>query len=193
MTRALWLIAISLPLAGQPKLLVNATVDTRPVSAGLDQEFRKLVAAAAQPQWIGYNVPATRTTRLGCDYSNGVVHLEPPEQAVILFRLEAGAVDQIRAVSADCEIDAGGITVHWLTGVNPIESAELLRSFALARGQRLQRQAISALATASDGVPALIQIVKTAPDLALRKQAMSSLQQSRDSRAVAFFEDVLKH
>jgi hypothetical protein len=234
MTRALWLFSALLPLAAQPKLLINAQVDTRAVSAGLDQELRRLVAAASQPAgqpaWIGYSVPASRTARLGCEYvrdsfsSPGVIHLEPPEQAVILFRAEGSVVGQIRALSADCEIDAGGVQVHWLTGVKPAESIALLATFAVDadragfgavsaiaahsdraaldtlvklghddRNPRLQRQAISALVNVSDGVPALIQFVKNPPDAAVRKQAMNSLQQSRDPRALQFFEDLLKH
>jgi HEAT repeat protein len=193
MKRALWLLAASLPLAGQPKLLVNAQVDTRPVPAGLDQEVRKLIATAARPVWIGYSVPASRTARLGCGSPPGVAHLEPPEQTVILFRAEANAVEQIRALSADCEIDAGGVQVHWLTGVKPSESVALLAAFAMDRDSRLQRQAISALTEVSEGVPALIQLVKSAPDAAVRRQVMNSLQQSRDPRASAFFEDVLRH
>jgi hypothetical protein len=56
----LWLMAAALPLAAQPKLLVNARLDTRPASAGLEQSFRPLVTAQPQPAWIAYSVPSTR-------------------------------------------------------------------------------------------------------------------------------------
>jgi hypothetical protein len=42
------------------------------------------------------------------------------------------------------------------------------------------------------GVPALIQLVKSSKDLDVRKQAMNKLQNTHDSRAEAFFEEVLK-
>ena len=58
MTRALWLMAAALPLAAQPKLLINAKVDTRSAAAGLEREFRTLLTAEPQPAWIGYTVPA---------------------------------------------------------------------------------------------------------------------------------------
>ena len=50
MKRALWLIApglflVALPLAAQPKLLINAKLDTRSGAAGLEQAFRSLVNA----------------------------------------------------------------------------------------------------------------------------------------------------
>ena len=119
MKRVLCLIASLLPLAAQPKFLTNAPVETHAVSTNLDQEFRRLLAASAQPQWIGYSSPSSRTAGSGCNSQPGVVHLEPPPQVVILFRAEAKAVTQIRTLSADCEIDAGGVQVHWLTEVNP--------------------------------------------------------------------------
>jgi len=58
----------------------------------------------------------------------------------------------------------------------------------------VQRRAVSALHALPDGegIPALIDIVKTAKNLEVRKQAMSNLRSSRDPRALAFFEDVLK-
>ena len=58
----------------------------------------------------------------------------------------------------------------------------------------MKRRAVSALRELpnGDGIPLLIQLAKTSRDPEVRKQAMSSLGQSRDQRAVAFFEDVLK-
>jgi hypothetical protein len=37
-------MAAALPLAAQPKLLINAKVDTRSAAAGLEREFRALLA-----------------------------------------------------------------------------------------------------------------------------------------------------
>jgi hypothetical protein len=132
-TRAAWLLVAALPMAAQPKLLINAQVDTRSAAAGLEREFRGLLSAQTQPSWIGYTVPAVRTYNLGCEYVSpgghtvpGVVHLEPPDHAVILFRVASGAVDRIRTLSPDCEIDAGGVPVHWLADVRPAESVVLL-------------------------------------------------------------------
>jgi hypothetical protein len=264
---ALWLLAAALllgaqPLAAQPKLLLNGQVDTRSVAAGLDGMFRSLVAAQPQPAWIGYSVPSVRNFNLGCDYvrdgfaSPGVIHLEAPDHAVILFRAESGSISRIRVLSPNCEIDAGGAPVHWLTDVKPAESLALLASlvqdfgrtgdgavFAIAvhgdaaaeralehltssdqpqqirlrsvpylgsvRGaegvkalqgliaddtdSQVRQRAVSALANVPEGagVPLLIQLAKTTGDADVRRQAMNSLQQSRDPRAVLFFEEVL--
>jgi HEAT repeat protein len=43
-----------------------------------------------------------------------------------------------------------------------------------------------------EGIPLLIQLTKATHDNEVRKQAMNSLGQSHDGRAVAFFEEVLK-
>jgi hypothetical protein len=327
MTRAFWLLAAALPLAAQPKLLINAKLDTRP-GANLQSVFPALLTAQPQPAWIMYSVPSVRTYNLGCDYvrdglnTQGVIHLEPPDHVVVSFRVENNVVNRIRALSPNCEIDAGDVPVHWLTDVQPAESIALLNSYVpqheldangaitaiamhadpaadaalerfvasdkpdwlrqrtasllgSARGRRgvdilknliandaservreraisglgssretdavdllisiartdknprlraqaisslnrksgpkvvgafkdaietdtdinVRRRAVSALQNMPDGegVPLLIQLVKTTKDAEVRKQAMNSLGQSHDTRAMAFFEDVLKH
>lgn len=261
MNRALWLLTLVLPLAGQPKLLVNAKPDVQSASSGLDTAFRALLPAQPQPAWIGYSVPSVRTYGLGCEYvSNGpgagVMHLEPPDHAIILFRVMGNSVERIRAVSPDCEIDAGDVPFHWLNDVQPAQSIALLSTFvdpssrfggsalnAIAmhsdpaadaaldrflaptqprdlrlravgamrsRGQhgvdvlknliandpdqRIRERAVSTLGSLPDGqgVPLLIDLAKTGSTPDLRKQAMRSLQSTRDPRALAFFEQVLK-
>jgi hypothetical protein len=42
------------------------------------------------------------------------------------------------------------------------------------------------------GIPMLIQLVKSSKDAEVRKQAMNRLQNSGDTRAQAFFEEILK-
>jgi hypothetical protein len=321
------LMLAALPLMAQPKLLVNAKVDTKSAAAGLEREFKALLTAQPQPAWIGYQVPAVRGAEMGCEYvrdgnsTAGIVHLEPPDHVVIMFRVEAGAVNKFRSLSPDCEIDAGDLPVHWLTDVAPAQSVALLVTFVAqreldangslsaiaahadpaadpvldrylasnqpewlrrnaasleasrrgahgveavkaviandmsesvkqsalsglarnktpealdlliataktARDPRTRAQAIgsmnrkpgqavldtinSAIATDPDlqvrrrgvdalaqlpdsaGIPALIQLVKTSKDIDVRKQAMNKLQNSHDTRAQAFFEEVLK-
>jgi hypothetical protein len=154
----LWVMAAVLPLGAQPKLLVNAKLDTRSAAAGLEQAFRPLVTAQPQPAWIAYSVATTRVN-LGCDYVRdgwsqpGVIHLEPPDHAVILFRVDEGAVERIRTLSPDCEIDAGDLPVHWLSDVKPAESVALLDTFATGRERgvsRLMDGAMAAIAAHAD-------------------------------------------
>ncbi|MEO8593096.1 MAG: HEAT repeat domain-containing protein [Candidatus Solibacter sp.] len=177
----LCLMSAALPLAAQPKLLVNAKPDTRPVPAGLEQTFRPLVTAQPQPAWIGWSVPSTRVNR-GCDYvrdglgQQGVIHLEAPQTAVILIRVEGGAVDKIRSLSPDCEIDAGDLPLHWLTDVKPAESVALLDAYASQR-DRFMDGALSAIASHSD----------PAADAALLRYLAPNQPESLRLRVVSWF------
>lgn len=58
----------------------------------------------------------------------------------------------------------------------------------------VKRRAVFALSQlpASEGVPLLIQLARTHRNVEIRRQAMFWLGQSRDPRAISFFEEVLK-
>lgn len=180
MTRAAWMIvAAALPLAAQPKLPANARLDTHHAAQGLDREFQALLRAAPQPTWIAYSVPSARTTALGCelvshDGASGTVHLEPPAHALILFRVVAGAVERIRALSPDCEIDAGDTPFHWLADVAPAESVALLAAFAT--GASPLASAVGAIAVHGD----------PAADQALDSFAAAGQPDSLRQRAIAY-------
>ncbi len=202
MNAALWLMALALPLAAPPKLLINAKLDTTSAAAGLDRAFQSLVGGQPQPAWIGYAVPSARGYNLGCEYVSpggwtapGVVHLEPPDHAVLLFRTESGAVTRIRVLSPDCEIDAGGVPVHWLEEVRPNESSMLLQTFAAPKNaERLRENAIYALSasTESGAVDFLIGLARKDDNPHVRRMCVSALARSADPRAIAFFKEVLR-
>jgi HEAT repeat protein len=187
-------MAAALPLAAQPKLLVNAKPDTRSAAAGLEQTFRPLVAAQPQPAWIAYSVPSTRVNP-GCDYVRdgwsqpGVIHLEPPDHAVILFRVDAGAVERIRTLSPDCEIDAGDLPVHWLAEVKPAESVALLDTFVTGRARAMDG-AMSAIASHSDPAAdaALLRYVAPGQPESVRLRVVGWFGNARGRRGF----DVLK-
>jgi hypothetical protein len=206
------------PAIAQPKLLVNAQLDTRSAGTGLEREFRALLAAQPQPAWIAYSVPFNRSFNLGCEYVSpegrsvpGVVYLEPPAEAVLLFRVVEGAVDRVRELSPDCEIDAGGVPFHWLTGVNPAESVALLEAInrqgviraialhanaaadlALERltgvGQldAVRRQAAFWIGAARGrrGLDTLKSLLATETDFRIRERAVAGLAVSREPGAL---------
>ena len=218
MMRAAWLLAAALPLGAQPKLLINAQTDTRSAASGLDREFRALVSAQPQPAWIAYSVPAVRSFYLGCEYVSpngrsvpGVVHLEPPDHAVILFRIESGAVNRVRVLSPDCEIDAGGVPVHWLNEVRPAESVALLgtldfnenvmaiamhadpaadtaleRLAAAGQPDHERRSAVYWIGAARGrrGLAFLKNLLATDPDQRVRQRAVEGLAASREPDAL---------
>jgi hypothetical protein len=193
---ALWFLLVALPAAAQPKLLINGQVDTRPAASGLDTVFRSLVTAQpATPAWIGYEVPSMRTYNLGCEYVSpggwtapGVVHLEPPDHAVILFRVQNGAVNRIRALSPDCEIDAGGVPLHWLAGVRPADSVALLSTFDFD-------QSLFAIAMHADSSAdaALERMVRSSEPESVRRQAAYWLGAARGKRGFDDAKNLADH
>jgi HEAT repeat protein len=155
-----WLLMLGLPLvlAAQPKKLVNAQVDVRPAAGGLIREIQTLQTAQPQPAWIGYTVPSLRTRNVGCDswgnygettFRGGTVHLEPAADVLLLMRVDANQIGRVRTMAPDCDIDAGGATVHWLTGVSPAESVAML-SAMVTTGERLSDSALSAISLHAD-------------------------------------------
>jgi len=190
---ALLLLAAALPAAAQPKLLINAQVDTRAAAAGLEREFRSLLTAQPQPAWIGYAVPSVRSYNLGCDYVSdggrsapGVVHLEPPDRAVMLFRIVGGAVERLRVLSPDCEIDAGGVPLHWLTDVRPADSVALLSTID-------RNQAVMAIAMHADPAAdaALERLVAAGQPEAVRRRAAFWLGAARGRRGLDTVKQLL--
>ncbi|HEV2425852.1 MAG TPA: HEAT repeat domain-containing protein [Terriglobia bacterium] len=161
------LLAAAATLAvGQTPSIVNGNVQERAVMTSLSAEFSASVKAQTAPAWIGYVVPAVSGENEACCFSNGTdgsgrfcgqcrledgnqdftvnssrrtVHLESPE-LVVLYRAENRAVEKIRTFSEDCELDAGGRTVYWLTGVKPAESVALLGSFVRRSARDLESE-----------------------------------------------------
>jgi HEAT repeat protein len=100
--------------------------------------------------------PSSGTTRRTSDQPaqmQNPVRLEGPDRLVVLYRVEDKAVQRIRIVSPDCELDAGGLTIQWLDGVNGADSVQLLATFvshAEVKSDRLTDSAISAIAMHQD-------------------------------------------
>ena len=104
----------------------------------------------------GLEPSSSSTTRRPADQPalmQNPVRLEGPDSIVVLFRVEEKAVQRIRIVSPDCELDAGGRTVQWLDGVSAPDSIKLLSTFVsrtAAKSDRLTDVAVSAIAMHRD-------------------------------------------
>jgi hypothetical protein len=211
-TVLLALAAVSLLPAQQPRL-TNANLDTRVVASGLDREFHSIVSAENGPAWIGWAVRAIPGEHQMCCYSSfedgagnrccrgcalgsaraGItvsntqapVSLESPGYIFVLFRVEQQAVDRIRTFSADCELDGGGLPVHWLTSVAPAESVALLSGFATQTGaeHRQSEAAITAIALHADAVA----------DIALDKFAAPGQPESLREKATFWLGNARGH
>ena len=297
------LFASQLLLAQQPRI-DNAKMESR-AAGNLDATLKSIVAAQESPAWVGYSVPSIPGNHDSCCWSDssrgcslegrgtvqraasGPVMLEGSSTLIVLLRIANHAIDKMRTVSGNCELDAGGLLFINLTGVRPSDSVAFLEAqvtenksnqaivaiamhgdpaadstikrlalsspsesirdktmFALTlrpspdavntlieaaksdKSPKVRRQALFWLAHKAgqkevaaignsidndpdisvkkkavfaisqlpreEGVPKLIEIARTNKTPEVRKQAMFWLGQSKDPRALTFFQDVLK-
>lgn len=275
--RTLLLSVIAAAVFAQQPSIINANLQSVSAASGLEQAIRTAIAKQTAPIWIGYAVPRPPGDGHSCCWNNNnrgcglegqstivgaspttPIQLEGPTHAVMLFRAEQGKVGRLRTFSLDCPLDAGGLTVVWLTNVRPAENVAMLsRYISDETNEKIRDQALFALTQVADpsavpalihaakentsvhtrgqalfwlahmasrpakdaitdsierdpntevkkkavfaltqlpkdeGVPLLIQIARANANPAVRKQAMFWLGQSRDPRALKFFEDVL--
>jgi hypothetical protein len=86
------------------------------------------------------------------DSRGGRITLEPATEFLILARLEAGRVTRVRTFTPDCDIDATGMALVWLTDVKPDDSIAWLASLVTAASEtgegkdRVSKTAITAIA-----------------------------------------------
>ena len=213
------MLAFALPLlllAGSadepPANLTRGRLTTHSAASGLLAAFEPL-ARAAGPAWIGYAVPVMGRHQMCCYRSmddgkaapgcrlegegpytlnNDASDVEGDADFVILYRVEGGRVDRIRSLSRDCGMDAGGLPFHWITGVRPAESLELLESL-VGKGVSVQKKkekggmdepAIAAIAMHADpGADAVLdRLVAPSKPIGVRKQAAFWMGNSRGRR-----------
>jgi hypothetical protein len=283
-TTSVALLIGSAHASAQPRLS-NGEIRTTALTGALSRAAIENAAGRTGAAWVGYAVPIVDgehnmccwtsgpsgswsrcglESRTGASVSGtpappaGPIKLEGGTELFVLYRIENGSVGKIRMFSEDCALDAGGLTLHWLTGVRAADSVTVLSGFieasssrtladgalsALAmhrdqaaldrliaaarqgatthvRGQALfwlaQRAGDKAVGTITDaiandpetdvkrravfalsqlpkdeGVPRLIEVARSNANPAVRKQAMFWLGQSKDPRALKFFEDIL--
>jgi HEAT repeat protein len=89
---------------------------------------------------------------------------------MVLYRAEANHVTKVRTFTSDCDLDAGGTTFYWLTGVKPADSVAFLRSLVnttadtMLERERSRDSAINAIAMHSDPAAQTALEAYLAPD-----------------------------
>lgn len=210
MKLALVLVSLAAAFAQQPRL-ANARLDSRQVS-GLEGEIHGLLSASSGPEWVGYAVPMIPGEHHSCcwnsdrccgrctlesnpdsTYSNrapsgGVVKLEGPQTLVVLLRLAGHAVEKVQAYTLDCELDAGGLAFHWLSGVTPAESVTYLGSLA-----PVHKGALHAVAMHADPAADTVLERLGAPGQSeeLRREVAFWLGSARERRGVDILKEML--
>ncbi len=132
--KTLFLALFAATLAAQQPSVENAKIETRPFAGSLASQFAQL---GAGPFWVAYAEPMIpgRHGDMCCaddgcrGYTSGApVRLEGQTSLVVLVRIAAGLVDQIRVVSPDCKLDAGGLPFFWINNVPPDASVAWLKT-----------------------------------------------------------------
>jgi HEAT repeat protein len=100
-------------------------------------------------------------------------------------------VQDVRSLSVDCDVDAGGMPLVWLEGVNADESVAWLTAIVQASpaGRPLDRMAGAALsALAQHSAPAaaapLVQLARTGSSTQTRSRAIALLAQRAADEAL---------
>ena len=256
-------LAITSTSLAQAPRFTNARVQNLSASAGLESEFHMLLSRQAEPAWAGYIVPRITGGGTMCCYestsdfrtegtcgrcqledhagSDGTrgevakgVKLESPELLIVLFRLADRTIQKIRFFSQECEVDAGGLPVYWLTEVQPSESVAWLSSLVAdlsskeqEQSRHLRNSAVAAIAHHADetadkalseftapnqpeslrrdavfwlgstrgkhGYEVLRRVVHEDPSEKVREHAVFALSVSKESQAVDTMIEVAQH
>ncbi|HEV3139265.1 MAG TPA: HEAT repeat domain-containing protein [Vicinamibacterales bacterium] len=120
------------------------------------------------------------------------ITLEPPTEFLILARVENGAVMRLRTFTPDCDVDAGGMSLTWISDVRPEDSVAWLSDLIKAAGSEREKTsrvgdpALAALSmhTAPGALSALIRFAKEAETTRLRGQALFWLAQRAGEQAM---------
>jgi HEAT repeat protein len=175
--------------AQAPSRLIHANLQTEQATPNLSAALERISKSQPGPLWVGYSVPMIEGAHHVCcgavyegnefcppcqleeevaSFGRGSaksnadtnVRLESPRAVQVLFRLEKGDIQKIKAFSDECTIDAGGMPVEWLDGVSPAESVALLARYARADhadnddgdndSKHLSRAAVMAIAYHAD-------------------------------------------
>jgi hypothetical protein len=127
----------------------------------------------------------------------GPVKLEGFDRMLVLIRVEDRQVDRVRAFSEDCEIDAGGRTVHLIEDVNPADSVALLASLVRResdRKSRITNGALAALAEHDEALAgaALATLAREHTAAAVRGDAIFWLGQVAGRKAVGTISETIE-
>ena len=206
-------LASSVAFAQQPNF-VNARVVARAAQPDVTRAIAAVTKAQAEPAWIAYAVPAlnNETMSRGNDgwsercrleqqrvdpatntYVQGPVRLEPAPNVMVLVRVQANAIQRVRSLSADCQVDAGGLQVYWLGDVNPAQSVDFLKTLVTRVEVRDQSEsALSAIALHRDASAsaAILELAKNGAPRQ-RQRALVWIARRAESQAAGIISQAI--
>jgi HEAT repeats len=180
---------VSLEGASVPHV-VNGTLTPHALNSSLASTMSDIGRSTAGPIWAGYAIPGA-TLRAGerCCSTESQCRLEngdnrstgtttrgnvPAAFDLFLFvRFERGQPTRLRTIGSDCDIDAAGTSLQWLSGVSAADSVSYLLSLVSQDNARsFSAAAIAAISFhGAAGDPALETLVSSGQPEQTREQA----------------------
>jgi HEAT repeat protein len=201
------IIATALAATAQQPDIYNGRLQAQPAGANLETTLKAFIAAQSSPAWIGYAVPVVPGERQICGWDNNhrepsrQMSLEGPTSLFVLYRVERNEIGKVRISTPDCRIDAGGLQVTWLTGVNPEQSVRYLQAIATSAPDaaakardRFRDSAVSAIALHNHSAADTALDTIAAPNQPenLRRKAVFWLGVARGRRGYEKLVDILR-
>lgn len=202
------LLLTAVGLMAEPPLISNASIETRALGGTVDAAVAGWMESRGAAVWIGWEVPMTGGDQVLCcgqragrRWQTAVCELEgsrrqfifssgraptflKSETLVVLLRADEGYLQELRAYSGSCELDAGGREVTWLEGADPQDSVEflagLIGSESMVRDEALMALALHATPKAPEK---LATIASQNPDADVRGEALFWLAHTGSANA----------
>jgi len=188
------LFTASALFAQQPEVL-HGQVITQNVDHGLAATLDTLKHEKT-PLWTGYAIPVVDKFSNGWD-SDRVAYLEGDhsysgddsaksnktfDHALILLRVDGGAIEKLRVENPERRLDAGGLRFIWLTGVSADDSIHTLAAIAAQNDEKHLRDSATfaiSLHDTPEATQALIKLAGPNNGLSLREKAAFWLANQR--------------
>lgn len=194
-------LAASTTMLAQLPEVAHAQLTTQAADHGLGAALDGLKAQNA-PLWAGYTIPVGDKFSSGWR-SNRVEYLEGDhdsngsdsetasrsfDHAVILLRIDGGAITKLHVESPDRQLDAGGLRFVWLTGVAADDSVHTLAALAAQdTAKHLRDSAVFAISIhqTQAALQALMGLAAPGNPLELREKAAFWLANQRGHEGFA--------
>jgi HEAT repeat protein len=108
---------------------------------------------------------------------------------------EPGTVEALRPLTKDADARIRAEAIYWFARTGgPAVIAEVTRLVESDADDNVRRRGVSGISRLppGDSVPALLQIARSSSNAVVRKEAVSALSNSKDPRAMAFMEELIK-
>src|SRR5258705_6151380 len=189
-------------LAVVAALIAHANVTNVPATPDLASQVRNATTA-----WVGYAVPAIDGYRVDCyrcrlgDDNNMSFSRRDEDEELhpaagnvgVFYRVENGAIANVRVYSIDCPLDGSGTSITWIDNVAPRNSVALLASL-VGGEKRLSNRALSALALHAEPSAAdrLDEWTRSSASDEVRGQAVFWLAETRPERGLEAARQLLR-